>query len=1440
MKKVLLLFLFLLVSTSVWASPTVGTPPKVNSQYFIENKGQWDKEALYLARLGGIDYWITQNGSVVDNYYIKRPTDINITDPQHNEQDYVEKSIRIGHIIRNSFLNANPNSVASPENQLEGYYNYLIGNDKSKWASNVHLFSNLRIKNLYEGIDIIYKFNENNIRYDFELAPNADPSQIKIKFTGQDNIQITPDGNLQLTTTLGEIQQTKLYVFQDNGTSQNKIECKFKIEGDGVVGFDIGNYDHSKPVIIDPTYVFGSFLGGSSTDYAYATTIDPSDNPVVAGYTYSSNFPKTVGAYQQYLSSTPDGFVTKFNSTGSSLIFSTYFGGNSSDYIYGCRTDANGYVYVAGYTYSSNMPTTAGAFQPYASSTPDGFVTKFNSTGTGLLYCTYLGGNSTDQIYALDVDANGYAYVTGYTYSSNFPTTAGAFRTTLISGPDLFVTKLNTSGTGLVFSTYLGGSSGDYGYGIAADQYGCAYVTGYTYSSNFPTTAGAFKTTYSYYDPFITKVASDGKSLVYSTYIPGSSSDYAYAICVDNNGQAAITGYTYSWDFPKVNAFQTSLYSPDAFVLKMNATGTYPIFSTYFGGSSSDYGYGIASDAAGNTYVSGYTYSSNFYTTSDGFQRYSTGFPDAFVAKFDATGVPTYSTYLGGSSTDQAYYFQSCDINQNNKFAVGGYTYSTNFPYTANAFQKIIYSAPECWVSEFAFEPPNKITTTSAMPYQFCAGDALTVTFTSEGNYKPGNYFKAQISDENGSFASPIEIGSIQSSITGNGTINCILPGSMKPKSGYRVRVVSTSPTAIGSDNGTNLEVMQPPASFKLVGDGGYCENDKFGAEVKIESSEKYAMYQLYRDGVRVGASIAGTGFPLSFGRYKAEGAYTVVGTSPFGCNAPMNGTINIRQIPTPVAYAVTGGGQFYNQSGPGTYCEGSNGVAIGLAQGDLGVVYQLQRDGKDVDIPIPGLGGDISFGYHTEQGVYTIKGISIIAGCTNTMSGSIAVQMLPAPNAYDVISDGVFCEADLKGSEVKLSNSDIGCNYQLFFNGAAIGKPVNGIGSSISFGSFKQSGVYNVVATNLSTGCTSNMNGTITFKTVPQPKTFNLTGSEKYCEDADGTDLALDGSETNVIYTLYFNNQPASQGILGDGNPIDFGKFKNAGTYTCQAASIDGHCTIAMDGSIQVTPVALPDVTIQGNTTPKMLFSETYSVTNPEEGEIYLWNVKNGTIDGVNNKATVSINWLDKKKGEISLTRTNKYNCTNQGTLAINLVNDIVADFDAQQKSGDAPFLVQFENKTTGIVSYYNWDFGDGLYAFTENPGHTYKAPGTYSVTLTVSHEGDKKTRSKSDLIKVFPANSVNENTISNDANSYGFSLIEPNPANNHIRFDYFVKSNQTIEIAVFDSKGTEVLVAYKGLALIGNNSLTVDISKLSSGSYYLEMIGNEGTVNQHFTVVR
>jgi len=321
--------------------------------------------------------------------------------------------------------------------------------------------------------------------------------------------------------------------------------------------------------------VYSTYLGGSSYDKGLGIAVDSSGNAYMTGSTVSTNFPTTAGAFETSLAQGENAFVTKLNPSGSALVYSTYLGGSREDWGTGIAVDSSGHAYVTGLAHSSNFPTTAGAFQASLAGGFNAFITKLNPGGSALVYSTYLGGSGDDIGDGIAVDSSGNAYVAGYATSTNFPTTAGAFQTTLAGSSNAFVSKLNPGGSALVYSTYLGGTGGESGDGIALDSSGNAYVTGWTESTNFPTTAGAFQTTLAgSSNAFVTTLNPGGSALVYSTYLGGSSNDVPSGIAVDALGNACVTGRTNSSNFPTTaGAFQTSLAGTlNAFVAKFENT----------------------------------------------------------------------------------------------------------------------------------------------------------------------------------------------------------------------------------------------------------------------------------------------------------------------------------------------------------------------------------------------------------------------------------------------------------------------------------------------------------------------------------------------------------------------------------------------------------------------------------------------------------------------------------------------------------------------------------------------------------------------------------------------------------------------------------------------------------------------------------------------------
>ncbi|HHT9105979.1 MAG TPA: beta strand repeat-containing protein [Candidatus Wujingus californicus] len=404
--------------------------------------------------------------------------------------------------------------------------------------------------------------------------------------------------------------------------------------------------------------VFSTYIGGSDSDQGYGVAVDSSGNVIITGLTASTDFPVLSAIYGSYNGGTYDGFVTKLDSSGGSLAYSTYLGGSGTDVGRGVVVDTSGNAFITGYTSSTNFPTLSALYNSNAGGTYDAFVTEINSTGASLVYSTYLGGAADDQGRSIAVDTSGNAYITGITSSADFPTSSAIYGGISGGTYDAFVSKLNGSGTSFVYSTYLGGSGSDQGTGITADTSGNSYVTGYTTSNNFPIASAIYGSFIGgTYDAFVAKLNSSGNNLDFSTFLGGSGDDYSSGIVADTSGNTYISGYTTSTNFPTTSAiYGSNAGSNDLFIVKLNSSGSNLVYSTYMGGSSNDYqDFGrITIDTSGNVYITGYTTSTNFPTTSAIYESYAGGTYDAVIAKITFADLPSVTTEAATNVTSNS------------------------------------------------------------------------------------------------------------------------------------------------------------------------------------------------------------------------------------------------------------------------------------------------------------------------------------------------------------------------------------------------------------------------------------------------------------------------------------------------------------------------------------------------------------------------------------------------------------------------------------------------------------------------------------------------------------------------------------------------------------------------------------------------------------------
>jgi len=657
---------------------------------FEPNAGQSDPSVRYLVHAPGGLLFFTPSEVVLRLQERAGESAPSPLVSEQRESTNHERSSR-GATVRMSFVGANPGSNIVAGSLQPGKVNYLIGNDPSKWYIDLPTYANITYRELYPGIDLEYVGQDGRLKGTYTVAPRTDPSAIKWRYAGVQNMWVDDEGNLQLVATNsgnGEpitLTETAPVAWQEMNGRRLMVDAHYTLARDGTVGLALGSYDPSLPLIVDPTIRYSTYLGGSNNDSANAIAVDPTGNTYVTGQTASTNFP-TSSAYQPNNAGDTDVFVSKLNGTGTSLLFSTYLGGAGRDYGSGIAVGVTYFdntIVIAGGTESTNFPV-RNAFQPNNAGGSDAFVTHLSNNGATLLDSTYLGGSDADYANAITLYRVIHCcqvpdvFVTGSTFSSNFPT-GSAYQPNYAGAGDAFVTHMSLS---LVpsFSTYLGGSGFDAGMAIAADTQQAPYVFGTTTSTNYPTLNAYQANNAGGMDAFLTKLNAAGTSLVYSTYLGGNFSDQAGGVVVNNSGNAFVTGQTSSMNFPVVNAFQPANAGVvDAFTSKFSTTGQALIYSTYLGGSGFDSGGSIAADEGDNPYIVGTTDSTNF-PIANAIQATNAGGADAFVAKFNSLGNQlTYSTYLGGTNRDDGIAVAVQTVQPGLAYIAGG-TSSNNFP----------------------------------------------------------------------------------------------------------------------------------------------------------------------------------------------------------------------------------------------------------------------------------------------------------------------------------------------------------------------------------------------------------------------------------------------------------------------------------------------------------------------------------------------------------------------------------------------------------------------------------------------------------------------------------------------------------------------------------------------------------------------------------------
>jgi len=739
---------------------------------FEANVGQTDPRVKFISRNKQFTLFLTPSEAVFAMPTLRRQTQrFDRSLGEHDQsataskadgtQQESEKALAES-VIRMRLVGASSNPALIGQRRAAGTKYYFIGNDPRNWHTSVPLFSRATYLDLYPGIDLTYRGENRQLEFDYIVKPRKDPGKISLEFEGERDIRIDPAGNLVLSSASGELRFHKPKAYQEDAEGgRQPVEARFVIEKHGAVGFALGRYDRHRQLVIDPSVVYATYLGGSSQDEGLGIALDVENNAYITGATMSVDFPteppgSLMGGF--------DVFVTKLDPAGN-LLFSALYGGALGDDIgTSVAVSSSGIstgVYVAGSTTSADFPAFGGA-QNFLAGTQNAFLLEIVSlTDQTQFVATFLGGSVSDTGTGVTFDANGYGYVVGKTTSPDFPSVNPLPGETQInlgrgSGPaDGFVTEVAPGCTVFVFSSFLGGSKDDFASGVAindqmSDSYNI-YISGATDSPDFFTTPGVVQPTCGtdsncnggQDDGFVTSIsyAAGVYSYNYSTYLGGSGTDKALSIAADSTGNAYLTGQTTSTDFPLKNAFQSSLKGvQNAFVAGLNPQATELLYSTYLGGSGTDSGLGIVIDSLNNAYVTGQTNSPDFPVLHPT-QTTIGGGNDAFVSEFEpVAGGLTFSTFLGGSG-DEDLVGGSIAVDSTQNVYVTGDTNSADFPTTPGAFQPgfagsgtcvingVMAPCEDAFIAKIDAQPPQNSTLT----VELTGSGTATVTSSPDG-----------------------------------------------------------------------------------------------------------------------------------------------------------------------------------------------------------------------------------------------------------------------------------------------------------------------------------------------------------------------------------------------------------------------------------------------------------------------------------------------------------------------------------------------------------------------------------------------------------------------------------------------------------------------------------------------------------------------------------
>ena len=990
--------------------PTASIVPEQNEIRFIRNDGQWEDQVLYSADLKSgrlfmeddqLTYVFWDNTDLHDRFF-------------HSTEERRSESFKIDcHAFRMNLVGAHSLKGVQNQNKSETYHNYFMGKDPAKWASEVPLFGEIIYEGVYENIDMVFFGLDKSLKYEFHVAPGADPQQIGLNYDGLKEIALR-EGDLHLITTVNAIIEQAPYAYQLIDGQEVEVPCNFVLEGENVHFEFPDGYDNHHALVIDPTLIFSGYTGSTADNFGYTATYDTSGALYAGGIAFGLGYPTTVGAYQVGYGGGGSGgawsgvdiSITKINSTGTAFVYSTYLGGSDNEQPHSLITNEAGELFVYGVTYSSDYPVSTGAVGGSLTGAADIIVSRFDAAGASLIASTYVGGTDNDGVnintaftrnslkynYGDDargeimLDNTGNVYIASSTQSINFPTTPGALQLASGGAQDAVVFKLNPTFTTFGYSTYLGGTGNDAGYSLKVNSAGEVFVTGGTESNNFPTTTGSLDETYGgAIDGYVSRINASGTALVASSFLGTAAYDQSYFLQLDDDEEVYVLGQTLGpWT---VTPGVYSNANGRQFIQKMNPALNTVVFSTVFGKGAADVDVSPTAflvDICEYIYLSGWGGLVNFGgnttgmpLTADAFQSTTDG-SDLYLMVLERDAVALeYGSYFGGATSREhvdggtSRFNRQLEIYQSVCAGCGGNDDFPYFPASGGALSNTNNSF-NCNLGAFkmAFTPHNIEANFTSLISSGCAPFFVDFTNTSIGGV---SYFW--------------DFGDGTTDTIANPTHTYADPGT------YEVLLVVTDSLSCNVVDSVlhTVTVLDQPVAV-VSGDVTSCD----GGSVTLNASggDHYLWFP--------SSTLSNDTIPNPVASPTVTTTYTVIVTNAGGCADTATITVTISN--------------FLAEAGPpSSFCEGTGGVQLfgGALGGTAPYYYHWWCDSTSTYCGIDSVFDDDPFVNPTTSTMYYLQ-ITDATGCVSEID-SVFVTILPVPIA-DAGLDTAICSQPAPG----------------------------------------------------------------------------------------------------------------------------------------------------------------------------------------------------------------------------------------------------------------------------------------------------------------------------------------------------------------------------------------------------------------------------------------